>query len=234
MKYRYLLLLLLWVIFCSSGTRNPDQIEHAECLMSFIDSEFPAEFIKPVSFNQCKEKWKWSQKGKWTYCKEEGFYYQLKFNKENLYVINMLYNSPGSGVFSRLILLEKSETEFRLLEGIAGGDRCQRGLKIEEVDFKDGLLHYAELITPNRLMSWNDTTESSMEYADCMVCCCGSARYTYDPLTRKKVFLGIDLEAEKLEDDDPFSKTYNRYLEKGKTFLGKDDLTDFIREVRAK
>ena len=83
MKLHLITLMLFSAISISSMPSKTKTLEHAECLISFIESDLPAEFTKPVNFNQCKEKWKWTHEGEWVYCKKKDFAYSIEFNKEN-------------------------------------------------------------------------------------------------------------------------------------------------------
>ncbi len=229
MKIHTLLLLVLIAFGCSSSEKDiPLSIEHAECLFSFAFGGYPEREADEVNFKDCEGNWKWEQSERWNICEAQDFYYRVEFNEVDLYVINMFYNASGSGVFTNLILIEIKDNVFKLVESIAGGDRCQHGIVSEEVKFKDKNLFYSELITPYHLMSWYNTELPFDAYHDCMVCCIGSVNYKYNPETRQKEFISLELMADKSEGEDAFSKTHNYYIKQGKRILNENDIKNFI------
>lgn len=209
----------------------PNSIDKEECIYLFMDWESMDREGNTVNVKSCKEKWNWERKDRWNICEEEGFAYRIEFNEDNLYVINMIYSSSGSGTFTRLILLEINGDEFTLIKVLSFGDRCQQGLASDEVTYKEKHIYYSEFITPYHLMDWNDRDLPYDAYDDCMVCCCGLANYKFDPISQKKDFLGIELILDESEGDDRFSKIYNQYLENDHRILSESDIIEFINKV---
>jgi len=237
MKMNLLILSIVMLFSCSSEKNLPISIDNAECLFlyKYLASNtvggVPDREGNVVNSKDCNEKWTWEQKERWNICKEQRFAYRIEFNEENLYVINMFYSSTGTGEFTNLVSLEIKDGVFTLIESIAGGDRCQHGLISEEIEYKDNHIFYSELITPFHLMSWNGRKMPFGSYDDCMICCCGAAKYKYNPISKEKEFLGIELLLDEIEGDDNFSKTYNLFLQKGKKILQEKDIIEFIKSV---
>lgn len=226
-----ILLCLLSLFGCSSENKPTISIEHAECLFLYTVGGVPDREGNVVNVSECDEKWTWVQREGWNICEKQGFAYKIEFNKDDLYVINMLYSSTGSGEFTNLILIDIKDDVFTLIDTIAGGDRCQHGLVFNEVEYKDNQIYYSEFITPFHLMSWNGRNLPFDAYDDCMICCCGSAKYKYNPLTKVKVFLNVELLLDELKENDSFSKTYNLFLKRGTKILEKNDIDEFINKV---
>lgn len=217
---------------CSTVKKNiPVSVEHAECLFSFAFSGLPEGKINEINSNDCEENWKWEQSDGWNTSEEQGFAYKIEFNEGDMYVVNMYYNSPGSAVFSNLVVIEIKEGIFKLMETIATGDRCQHGIVSDEVKYENDHLFYSQLITPFHLMSWFNRELPFDAYDNCMVCCIGSANYKYNPKTQIKEFLNIELLPDGSDGEDKFSVTYNYYLKQDKRVLNEEDIRDFIRMV---
>ena|SRR5690554_1420582 len=231
------LFLLLTVSFtfssCSSQTKETlISLEHAECLYEYVVRPYPEKGI--VNLNDCEENWSWEINDGWNICKEKGFAYKIEYTENNSHIINTFYSSSGSGEFTSLFFLETKENTFELIESIAEGDRCQHGLFSEDVELKNNMIYYSELITPFHLMSWTGRDLPFDSYADCMVCCCGAAKYKYNPVSKKKEFIGIELLFDEFEGDNSFSKTYNSFIKQGKRILDENDIKEFIKLVENK
>ena len=162
-----------------------------------------------INFNKCNEKWVWEKKDRWNICKEKRFAYKIEVNNGNTYVINMFYSSSGSGEFTDIKLIEIKNNVINTIESIADGDRWQHGIISENIQFRDNNLYYSELITAYHIMDWSGRNLDLGAYSDCMICCVGSANYKYNPKTRIKEFINIELLLDKLDGSDEFSKTYN-------------------------
>ena len=231
-KTSSLLILVLMIFGCSSVKKNtPISVEHAECLFSFAFSGLPEGDVNEVNSNDCEGNLKWEQSERWNTCEEHGFAYKIEFNEGDKYVVNMYYNSPGSAVFSNLVVIEIKDDVFKLIETIASGDRCQHGIVSDEVKYENDHLFYSQLITPFHLMSWFDRELPFDAYDNCMVCCVGSANYKYNPKTQQKEFINIELLPDGTDGENKFSLTYNSFLKQGKRVLNEDDIRDFIRMV---
>ena len=231
-----LFVLALLAFSCSDCNNVPVSIEHAECLYEYSIREY---FQKSpngyeTSVKNCEENWKWEINDGWNLCKEEGFAYKIEYNVGNLYVINTFYIPTGTGEFSHLFLLEIKDGTFKLIESIAGGDRCQHGLISDKVECKDNLIYYSELMTPYHLMSLSGRELPFGSYDDCMVCCCCAAKYKYNPVSKEKEFIGVELLLDELEGNDSFSRTYNQFLKRGTKILKEKDITEFINKVENK
>jgi len=228
------LLIIFFLAFsCTSSKDVPISIEHAECLYEYSIREYyqKSQNKNAISIKDCEANWKWEINDGWNICKEERFAYKIEYNEGNSYVINTFFSSTGTGEFTHLFLLEIKDGTFNLIESIAGGDRCQYGLISEEVEFKDNLIYYSELITPFHLMSWTGHDLPFGSYDDCMICCCGAAKYKYNPISKEKEFIGIELLLDEIEGNDNFSKTYNLFLQKGKKFLQEKEIIEFIKSA---
>jgi hypothetical protein len=224
--------LLVSLVFNSCTSQNTEtsiSIENAECLYEYTVRPYPEKGI--VNLKDCEENWSWEINHGWNICKEKGFAYKIEYSENNSYIINTFYSSSGSGEFTHLFFLDTKKNTFELIESIAGGDRCQNGLISEDVESKDNLIYYSQLITPFHLMSWTGRDLPFNSYDDCMVCCCGAAKYKYNPASKKKEFIGIELLLDELEGNDSFSKTYNSFIKQGKRILDKNDIKEFIKLV---
>ena len=230
-KITTLLMILLFVLGCTTGKNGPISLDHAECLFEYAfreSSDLPRE-RNEIRFDDCKEQWEWVIDEGWNICNENGFAYRIEYNEGNQYVINSVYNSTGSGTFTHLFMIEVKDDGIALVRSIAGGDRCQHGLY--DVVIRDNYLHYSELITPFHLMSWGGRNLPFNAYDDCMVCCCGIANYKYDLKTNQREFVSVELVLDHVDGDDNFSKTYNAFIEGGMRILKEPDIKDFITKV---
>ncbi len=220
------------LIFNTSLSQTNDtliSLKHAECFFEYTVRPYPEKGI--VNLNDCEENWNWKVNNGWNISTEKGFAYKIEYKDNNTYIINTYYSSSGSGEFTSLLFLEKKKDTFELIDSIANGDRCQYGLLTENVEVKDDLIYYSVLITPFHLMSWTGRDLPFDSYSNCMVCCCGAAKYKYNPKLKQKEFVEVELLLEGLKGDDSFSNTYNSYINQGKRVLSKNDIKEFIKLV---
>lgn len=230
-KITTLFLVAILAISCSSKNEFPVSVDHAACLFEFVFSDISQPNGKEIYTKDCSGMWKWKLDDRWNISKENGFSYRIEFNEGDMYVINMVYDSPGTGVFTKLLLIEIKADTYKLIETIAGGDRCQHGIVSADVKYEEGNLFYSEQITPLHLMRWFNSELPANAYDDCMVCCVGSVMYKYNPISRIKEFVQVELSPDKSTGNDSFSTTYNDFILKGRTVLKEEDIKDFIYNV---
>ena len=118
--------------------------------------------------------------------------------KDGGHVISAVWNTGGTGFFSGLMILERKDAEFNIIETIAGGDRCNGGIYQARID-ESGEIIYQQNITPYDMVILGGDPdrpflESVKAYDDldaCAACCYGTAEYKGETLNAINITPGI-------------------------------------------
>ncbi|MCX5774291.1 MAG: hypothetical protein NTX05_06760 [Fusobacteria bacterium] len=160
------------------------------------------------------------------------------------YIVEIIYDGGGSGVFTSIISVTMSGNTLYYSRDIADGDRTAGG--VTSVLVTNGSVIYSQNITPYGLMAL--TGIASSHYAnlsDNMISSVGISNSIYHFRFKKSEILSVSLSAEtnnngskyyNLVQDKKsgvksqqlaFEKLYNRYVGGGKSLLTKEDLKNF-------
>lgn len=127
--------------------------------------------------------------------------------------LELMGSGGGTGVFSSLLTVTRKGNILRVVESVAGGDRCNGGLT--DASVKDGRLAYAINVTPYDFLNLGTTEEAPgiAAYDDipaCAACCFGEALY------EGKDFVGVRLNSEFLmteeANDTPAQTCFNKIM----------------------
>jgi hypothetical protein len=162
------------------------------------------------------------------------FTYKVIFSKNNIHIVNVFLSSTGTANLSYIFRVKALNDKLILLDVITGGDRCQKGVNLDEVEIKNGVIFYSHFITPHHLMSWN-TKMNDNSFSDCMVCCCGFANYRYDLASNKRHFDNIVLFQEALVKERFIRDIYNDFVSNNEDtsylILNEESIDVFIYAV---
>ena len=227
-------LIVLTYFNINAQTTNRQSLKHAECLFGFSGN------TKAVNINDCKEIWKWTFDGTWYVYEEpveefaQMYKYKVVLKSGNRYIVSMAeWGGGGNGFFTNLYFIELKGNEFILLDDISQ-DAHFRGIDLESTKIAYGYLIYSVYITPANLMSWYGKPAPGEIYDDCNACTVATAKYRYNPYTRKREFIEIELQKAYTIGDDHFMEVYKQYIQMGKTHLKASDLKTFIAKARNK
>jgi hypothetical protein len=103
--------------------------------------------------------------------------------QNNLLVVQFNWGGGGSGHFTDLLRLRRTEEQFEIVDYIAGGDRCNGGVSETALD-ANGVLSYAQYVTPYDLFTLGSAQnspylQSVAAYDDldaCAICCYGTVK----------------------------------------------------------
>lgn len=147
-------------------------------------------------------------------------------------------NGGGTGTFTALQLLRpEPDGTLRLVETLAGGDRCNGGITTAFVD--NGTLVYDVNLTPfDFLMAGNFNPGNLQPYDDldaCAVCCYGSLRHVNGKADRV-IFNGDAVRSTPADGDDGqttqacFDTAFNQQVTSGRTDIPLKDLKEFLSD----
>lgn len=148
----------------------------------------------------------------------------------------------GTGLFSSLYVMKRTDDELKVVTTIAGGDRCNGG--IESANVKDGQIYFTQNMTLLALYGiGTQSTPATMpdaaaELPDCAVCCYGLGHY--NGLALQKVTLPAELEtmlgqATLTAADAPAAcgdKITLDYIKAGNTTLDTAQLAAFAEKIK--
>jgi hypothetical protein len=227
-------------MFCKGQALSPDKYGVALSeLTTFADSP---GFMEEIELENNNINWEKTEDG-YYYSKDirytSIFTYKTIFSKDNTHIVNVYLSSTGTADLSYILRVKAFNNKLVLLDVIAGGDRCQKGINLDEVKIDNGVMYYSHFITPQHLMSWNKEKKKADSYSNCMICCCGFANFHYDLLSNKKYFDNITLIKDAIEKDEFIRDAYNDFIrerdQKDDSYLilGKQNLDVFINAVEA-
>lgn len=144
------------------------------------------------------------------------------------------WSGGGTGHFSTIDVVEKTQDWIRLLSEIDGGDRCNGGLT--DVAFKDGLLIYKKNITPWALYSITQgKSDTNIDFSDCAVCCVGTVSYKGSDIVKFE-YDKDSMSTLKDNSNSSSQKCYNKIVNEtfvsGKASLTMDELKNFGQKVK--
>ncbi len=218
MKRISIILVFLLVVFngFTYGQTTVKSIKNAECLFE--------EDCKNLHWNWklVEDDWNVYKLGSITNA------YKIYHKKGNLYVISTIELSSGTGEFTKLKLVEIENNKIKNVKYLAGGDRAERG--IYEVNVKNDVIYFSFFITVSDFMNFKNKGKKRI-YDDCFECYGAYVKCKFNILTEESEFLGIGLLGKIKDESNNFSKVYNSYIDKGKTFLKENEITEFINKV---
>lgn len=156
-------------------------------------------------------------------------------------------NTGGTGNFSTLMSIKREGDTLKLVESIAGGDRCNGGVAQAIID-TDGALVYEQNITPYDMVVLGGDPErpflNSVKAFDdleaCAVCCAGTAVFKNDQFTGVKLSseLAENIKNKYMSPIPPeqekqacFDKALGAQIEKGKTEFSVEEWADVIGAI---
>ena len=227
-------LIVLTQLNINAQTIKSQNIKHAECLFELND------FTKSVSIKDCNATWKWTFDGKWYICEQlideftQMYKYKVVYKFGNKYIVSMAeWGGGGNGFFTKLYLIQIKGNVITLLDNISENAHY-RGLNLESTKIAYDYLIYSVYITPYNLMSWYSKPAPNEIYDACNACSVATAKYRYNPYTRQRDFIEIELQKDYSIGDDHFMEVYKKYIQNGKIHLKADDLKIFIAKARNK
>jgi hypothetical protein len=166
-------------------------------------------------------------------------YYQAFKADNNNYWIYTINNGGGSGDFTELNLVTRVDDKTLKINAIAGGDRCNGGIKT--VENKDAQLNFSTNMTafdfltlaksnPHQLKAYDDL-------AACAVCCVALANYTIDA-SHKPQLKEVDFSALKDPKEMPqqgakqtcFNQLLAKFGAKYQFHFNPEQLNEFTKE----
>lgn len=184
---------------------------------------------------------------------ESNYYKWLGDLEEHHHLLYAEYSggvaAGGAGVFSELIIMQRSHDTIKKVTLIAGGDREANG--IERFNYKAGKLNWSQYVTPEDVfklgLSLSDLVQKTDEYEGLEYCpLCGAAIAEFETTDFKnKTFLNLEFTTDNIEKiniqelqqkpektiQDCFDLIRMRYIEEGKIRLNPEQLKEFVREV---
>src|SRR5690554_308396 len=138
----------------------------------------------------------------------EIFAFNTVSSTDDIFIVNIYYSSTGTAELSYLMKVQALDNKLILKEIIAGGDRCQKGVK--DVKVEDDTLFYSHYITTHHLMTWGNNEINDYLLHNCMVCCIGFVRYKYDLKSSTNEFSRLVLIEEYLPNDKSIQRAYKK------------------------
>lgn len=150
------------------------------------------------------------------------------------HLIYLEWSGGGTGRFTAIDIIDKTQNSIRLVSEIDGGDRCNGGLY--DVVFKDGILTYKKNVTPWALYSIaQGTSDTNIHFSDCAVCCVGTVNYKGSDMVGFEFYkdsMSI-LENNSLNSSqDCYNTIIKETFVLGKTSLTPDELKSFGQKVK--
>ena len=177
------------------------------------------------------------------------FGYSVLGNYNNNFVIETIWNGGGSGIFSNLLIINRTWNHLALIKNIAGGDRANGNINDAKMD--KNYIYYSQNCTPFDILSLADLTRypkvKLQAYEDLEASASsyfGNINSSFNMRNFHNEFLNVEFNSEKVIDIEGwvnnykhqrcFNSLYNSYVENKKIKLNKDDLNKFLDEFISK
>lgn len=168
----------------------------------------------------------------YTYYKHLGMIHLQGLKTPLYHLIYTEWSGGGTGRFSSIDVVEKSGDTLRLVDSIAGGDRCTGGLS--DVEYKNGILTYKQHVTPLDLyVLIQKQPNTKVNFSSCAACCMGKVAYQGSDITGF-TFAQDGAEALPVEPTLPqgcYNQIIKETLAEGKNTLTFKELKSFMQKI---
>lgn len=139
----------------------------------------------------------------------------------------------GTGAFTSLVAVEKTDTTLRYLDTLEGGDRCNGGISDPVFNEEDQSLTYKVNVTPLSLYSLTqEETPKDLKFADCASCCLGKLSYEDSDITQFNFNKDVSSLGEKGSPQACYDQVIKETMASGKATLTPEELIKFGDEVK--
>lgn len=236
------ILLIAFGAQTASFAQMPDLTRYGEALAELTAYADKPGMRKEVKVSETSSGTHWAVgKENYTYTlgtgKYEVFAYKPLFQSGNEFIISVYADPKGTSEYFYLLRVQITDDTVKLDEVIDGGDRCQQGVRINDVSIANDTLTFSSYVTPRQIINWYSSEINTHELPNCMDCCCGYATFTYDLKGHQKELKNVLILRNHLPEDEIFLKCFKEFsqdrgLEHG-LVLSPEELKKFIARIMA-
>ena len=218
----------------------PDLTRYGEALAELTSNLERPGMRKEAKVNEYSLNTHWAAgKEDYTYslgtAKYEVFAYKPLYRSGNDYILSIYADPKGISEYFYLFRVRISDDVVKLKEVIDGGDRCQQGVRINDVSIANDTLTFSSYVTPGQIIHWYSSDENVQAFPGCLDCCCGYATLTYDLKNHQKELKNVLILKDHLPQDEIFQKCFKEFskdrgLEHG-LLLSPEELKSFIAKM---
>ncbi len=200
----------------AARSQAPDITRYGEALAELTASADRPGFKTEAKVNSNNSGAHWAVgKENFTYTlgtgKYELFAYKTMYHSGDEYIVSVYGDTKGTSEYFYLLRVRISDDTVTLEEVIEGGDRCQQGVRINDVSIENDTMTFSSYVTPGQIINWYSGDVNTHAISSCMDCCCGYATFTYALKDHQKELKNVMILKNHLPEDEIFQKCFKEF-----------------------